>query len=64
MVAYLEGNSATRYFIDRFGMDRVRDVLDKMATGQPFALAFQDRVFISYDDFQRRWAESLNQKIM
>ncbi|MGH7230492.1 MAG: peptidase MA family metallohydrolase [Nitrospiraceae bacterium] len=63
MVAYLEGNSATRYLIDRYGMDRVRDVLDKMATGQPFAPAFQDRVFISYDDFQRRWVESLNQRL-
>jgi tetratricopeptide (TPR) repeat protein len=63
MVAYLEGNSATRYLIDRFGMDRVRDVLDKLATGQPFAPAFQDRVFISYDDFQRRWVENLNQAL-
>ena len=63
MVAYLEGNSATRYFIDRYGMDRVRDVLDKMATGQRFAHAFQDGIFTSYEDFQRRWIESLNQSM-
>jgi hypothetical protein len=63
MVAYLEGNSATRYLIDRFGMAKVRDLLDTLATGQPFAPAFQDRLFISYDDFQRRWVESLNQKL-
>ncbi|HJU03677.1 MAG TPA: hypothetical protein VJ692_00895 [Nitrospiraceae bacterium] len=62
-VAYLEGNSATRYLIDRYGMDRVRDVLEKMATGLPFAAVFQDRVFISYEDFQRRWVESLNQRL-
>jgi hypothetical protein len=63
MVAYLESNSATRYLIDRYGMDRVQDVLDKMATGLPFASAFADRVFISYEDFQRRWVESLNQRL-
>jgi hypothetical protein len=63
MVAYLEGNSATRYLIDRYGMERVRDVLAKMATGQSFASAFADRVFISYEDFQRHWVESLNQRL-
>ena len=63
MVAYLEGNSATRYLIDRYGMERVRDVLAKMATGQPFASALADRVFISYEDFQRHWVESLNQRL-
>jgi tetratricopeptide (TPR) repeat protein len=63
IVAYLEGNSATRYFIDRFGMEKVREVLGLLATGQPFAQAFQDRLFISYDEFQRRWTDHLNEKL-
>lgn len=63
MVAYLEGNSAVRYLIDRFGMGTVRDLLDRLSKGDSFAAAFQDRVFISYEDFQRRWVDSLNQSL-
>jgi hypothetical protein len=62
LVAYLEANSATKYLIDRFGMQKVRDILEQLAAGHAFGPAFQDRLFISYDDFQRRWVESLNQK--
>ena len=60
MIAYLEGNSATRYLIDRYGMGTVRDLLDRLSKGETFPAAFHDRVFISYDDFQRRWVDSLN----
>jgi Tfp pilus assembly protein PilF len=62
-VAYLEGNSATKYFIDRFGMEKMREVLGQLATGQPFPDAFKDRLFITYEDFQRRWIDDLNEKI-
>jgi len=62
-VAYLEGNSATKYFIDRYGMQKVREVLEVLATGQPFPAAFQDRVFITYDQFQQRWLDELNEKL-
>jgi len=60
MVAYLEGNSATHYFIDRYGMGTVRDLLDRLSKGDAFPAAFQDRAFITYDDFQRRWVDTLN----
>src|SRR2546428_686644 len=63
IVAYLEGNSATKYFIDRFGMDKMREVLGQLATGQPFPDAFKDRLFITYEDFQHRWIDELNEKI-
>ena len=63
IVAYLEGNSATKYFIDRFGMDKMRDVLGQLATGQAFPDAFKDRLFITYEDFQHRWIDDLNEKI-
>jgi len=62
-VAYLEGNSATKYFIDRFGMDKMREVIGQLGTGQPFPDAFKDRLFITYEDFQRRWIDDLNEKI-
>ena len=63
MVAYLEGNSATRYLIDRFGMGIVRDLIDRLSTGEAFPAAFHDRVFITYEDFQRRWIDTLNQSV-
>ena len=62
-VAYLEGNSATKYFIERYGMEKVREVLGELAKGQPIAAAIQDRLFITYDDFQRRWSDDLNEKL-
>ncbi len=62
-VAYLEGNAATLYLIDRFGMEKVREILSQLANKQPIAAAIQDRLFISYDEFQRRWVDSLNEKM-
>ncbi len=63
MVAYLEGNSATKYLIDRFGMSTVRELVERIAKGEPFPSAFYDRVFISYEEFQRRWVEHLNETL-
>jgi Tfp pilus assembly protein PilF len=62
-VAYLEGNSATAYMIERFGMEKVREIIGQLANGQPIHAAIQDRLFIPYDDFQRRWIDELNEKI-
>ncbi|MGH7208791.1 MAG: peptidase MA family metallohydrolase [Nitrospiraceae bacterium] len=62
-VAYLEGNSASRYLIDRFGMEKVREIIGLLATGQPFAAAMQDRLFMSYDEFERRWMDHLSENM-
>lgn len=62
-VAYLEGNSATLYLMDRYGMEKVREIIGLLASGQPIAVAIKDRLFISYEDFQHRWAENLNEKL-
>ncbi len=62
-VAYLEGNSATAYLIDRYGMGKVQDIIEALATRQPMAVAIKDRLFISYDQFQERWIENINEKI-
>ncbi len=62
-VAYLEGNSATLYLIDRFGMEKVREIIGLLANGQPIGAAVQDRLFIPYDQFQRRWIDTLNEKL-
>ena len=62
-VAYLEGNSATAYLIDRYGMGKVQDIIEALAARQPMAAAIKDRLFISYDQFQQRWTEHINEKI-
>jgi tetratricopeptide (TPR) repeat protein len=63
LVAYLEGNSATVYLIDRFSMEKVRELVRVLAGGQAIAAAMQDRLFFPYEEFQRRWIDSLNEKI-
>ena len=63
LVAYLEGNSATVYLIDRFSMEKVRELVSVLAGGQAIAAAMQDRLFFPYEEFQRRWIDHLNEKI-
>lgn len=62
-VAYLEGNSATAYLIERYGMGKVQDIIESLAGRQPMDAAIKDRLFISYEEFQQRWAENINEKI-
>lgn len=62
-VAYLEGNSATAYLIDRYGMGKVQDIIEALASRQSMAAAIKDRLMISYDQFQERWTENINEKI-
>ncbi len=63
-VAYLEGNSATAYLIERYGMGKVQDIIEALAGRHPMAAAVKDRLFISYDEFQQRWADHINEKIL
>lgn len=60
--AYLKSNSATKYFMDRYGMQKVREVLGLLAAGRSFPDAIQDRLFITYEQFQQRWIDELNEK--
>jgi tetratricopeptide (TPR) repeat protein len=63
MVAYLEGNSATRYLIDRYGMGKVQDLIENLATGQHISSAMKDRLYITYEQLQDRRVETLNDRI-
>ena len=57
-VAYLEANSATRYMIERWGLARVDALLNAFQAKSSVATAFQNTLFISYEEFQRQWLES------
>ncbi len=58
-VAYMEANTATHYLIERFGMHKVHEVLIHLKARQTIAAAMQDRLLLSYDHFQRQWADSV-----
>ena len=60
-VAYLEANSATRYMIERWGLARVDELLSAFQSRSPVAIAIQNTLFISYEEFQRQWVESFEQ---
>jgi len=40
-----------------------REILGLLATGQSFAPAVHDRLFMPYDEFERRWVDRLNENI-
>lgn len=62
-LAYLEANSATHYMIDRFGMARVREILDLLKSGHTIAGAIDTKLMMPYDVFQRRWTQNLNARL-
>ena len=60
-MAYVEGHSATRYLIERFGMEQVRRILGGLAAGRTMDCALHEHLFIGYEESQRRWADSFNE---
>jgi tetratricopeptide (TPR) repeat protein len=63
LVAYLEGHSATGYLIDRFGMEKVRELLMALKSHQHISGAIEDRLYLPYDQFQRQWVDSINTRL-
>jgi tetratricopeptide (TPR) repeat protein len=63
-VAYLEANSAARYMINRYGMHEVQQLLARLKKKQTLAAAMQNQLSLSYDQFQLRWMEQLQQERM
>lgn len=60
-VAYLEANSAAHYLIDRFGMVRVQELLAHLKARQALSIAMQSQLSMSYEQFQSRWADQLQE---
>lgn len=56
-IAYVEATSATYYLLERFGMQRMREVLADLKTHGTFTKAMENKLSISYDQFQRLWLD-------
>jgi tetratricopeptide (TPR) repeat protein len=58
-LAYLISLSAVSHLIDRYGMYRVRMVLDDLATGADPGRAINNALLITHEEFERGWKRSL-----
>jgi tetratricopeptide (TPR) repeat protein len=60
-LAYLISLSSVRYMIDSYGIYNVKNMLDELAKGANIGNAISKKIMMSYEDFQRRWKETLEQ---
>ncbi len=58
LTAYLEARSATQHLLDHYSMYGVRQVINVLANGQTLDAAMQQKLSISYDQFQHQWEET------
>lgn len=56
--AYLTASTATQHLIDRYSMYTIRQLMNVLMTGQPLETAMQQKLSVSYEQFQRQWAQS------
>jgi hypothetical protein len=57
--AYLLSLSATKYIIREYGVSGVRRIFEELAKGQSLDAAIQSALYISYEDFEKIWLNSL-----
>ena len=57
--AYLLSLSAVRHMVDRYGMYRVKMVLEELASGADASRAVSNALSLSPQDFERGWKRSL-----
>ncbi len=62
-IIYAESYSAVDYLIDRYGIFRVKTLLEELSGGREFKEAFKDLFFISYDEFQSAWEKSIMNRV-
>lgn len=58
LVAYLEARSATQSLVDRYSMYGVRQVMNQMQSGRSLDAAMQQKLSVSYEQFQRQWEQA------
>lgn len=57
--AYLLSLSAVRHMVDRYGMYRVKSVLEELSAGADPSRAINNAILMSPQDFERGWKRSL-----
>lgn len=62
-MSYVEADLATRILTERYGIDRIRQVLNVVRTGQSLDAAMQAKLSLSYDRFQQQWAKALKDNL-
>jgi hypothetical protein len=60
-IAYLEASSAVHYLINRFGMHRMQELLTHIKAKQALSAAMQSQLSLSYEQFQSRWMDQLQE---
>ncbi len=58
-IAYTESLSATQYLINRYGLPRVKELLQQLSASRPFERTFEAVFFLPYPEFQHRWQDTL-----
>jgi tetratricopeptide (TPR) repeat protein len=56
--AYLTASAATQHLLDRHSMYAIRQLMNVLMTGQSLETAMQQKLSVSYEQFQRQWAQS------
>jgi tetratricopeptide (TPR) repeat protein len=56
--AYLSATVATQHLLDRYGMSTIRQLMKVLMTGQSLETAMQQKMSMSYEQFQLQWAQS------
>jgi tetratricopeptide (TPR) repeat protein len=56
---YMHGSAAIGYLIERYGMPRIRQMLERLGEGQPFAQAFLETFQRDLATFQREFRDVL-----
>ncbi|HEY2955701.1 MAG TPA: hypothetical protein VGK89_10685 [Candidatus Eisenbacteria bacterium] len=59
---YKQGQSAIAYLVDRFGEDRLREVLQRIRSTRNFDRAFQRALDMSPRRFDQQWREALKKQ--
>jgi hypothetical protein len=62
-LAYEESKSIVSYIIETQGLERILETLRGVQQGQPWEEAIQGALEISFDELERRWAESLKKRL-
>ena len=58
-LAYLESATAVQSLLDRFGMYGIRQIMNLLQAGQSLEGAMKQKWSLSYEQFQKEWAQSV-----